>query len=378
MKISNKQKIKIVFILPSLTAGGAERVLITLMNNIDSELFDPAFITLCDKGELKKIIDADIPFYSLHKKHVPLALPKLYSTLKELKPDIVMTTMAHMNFTLLLIKFLFPKTHFVVREAITPSFILDKYRFFSFALKAAYRLLYSQATLVISPSQTIINEFKDILGMSCENHLLLYNPVDLDRIREGEDENYEISEDRKNKVHFVAAGRLHIQKGFDQLIEALPKMKQPYDWQLTILGEGSERQSLEALIKEKGLEDKIHLAGLKERPWPDYAKADCFVMPSRWEGLPNVVLESLACGTPVIATRQSGGIEEIQKLSPPGSITIANNMSEFIKAMEKIHPIASEKFRLSLLPASFKKENIINDFEDALCGAVKIKEVKER
>lgn len=359
-------KKKILFILPALTTGGAERVLITLMNNLDRSQFTPEFLAINGEGPLKDIIDPTIPYHCLDCPRVSRSLPALYKTLKAIEPDIVVSTMAHLNFHVLLMKPFFPKTRFIVREAITPDFILQEHPVIAPFIKLAYRILYSHAALVISPAQAIIDGFKKDLGMACKNHTVLPNPVDLKRIRAYENQKINILENRKKTVHFIAAGRLHSQKGFDRLIKALPDMKIPYDWYLTILGEGSEREKLEKLIKEKKLQGKVLLPGLSSTPWPHYAKADCFLMPSRWEGLPNVILESLACGTPAIVTSQSGGIAEIAESVPGNALTVVDNMEEFIQAMEKVTPNPAEKFRSSLLPAKYSIENVVSAFSSML------------
>jgi glycosyltransferase involved in cell wall biosynthesis len=360
------KKTTIVFVLPSLTAGGAERALITLMNNIDRTYFDPAFIAISDDGPMRHIIDPSIPVHNLKSKRVSLSLPKLYFKLKALKPDIIVSTMAHMNLTLMLLKPFFPQTRFIIREAITPSFSLNEHPFFAPILKLAYRTLYPAAHRVISPAQIIIDEFQTLLKMPCKNHRLLYNFVDTDRIRAGENEPFKLTENRKNTVRFVAAGRLHPQKGFGRLLLALSSFETHYDWQLTIFGEGPRREYLQELIQKYNLSDRIHLPGLSDNPWPYFAAADCFLLPSRWEGLPNVALESLACGTPVIASEEAGGIHEIAKLAPPGSIILSKTMDDFIKAMQAVRPSAHAEFRDSLLPSAFQKETVIRCFESIL------------
>ncbi len=369
MTASDDFKTKVTFVLPALTAGGAERVLITLMNNIERTRFHPEFVTVSDAGTLRDIIDPSIPFHSLGQGGVLRALPSLYKKLKQLQPDIVVSTMAHMNLLLLLLKPFFPKTKFIVREAITPSFILDGHRFWAPLLRMAYRTLYPKAFRVISPAEIIIDEFRDVLGMRCTNHALLYNPVDLKRIRAEEHTENGITETRKKTVHFVSAGRLHHQKGFDMLLDALPRLDIPYEWCWTILGEGSEREALEDLIAKKGLGKHVSLPGLNSHPWPHYAMADCFLMPSRWEGLPNVVLESLACGTPVIATKESGGISEIAALAS-GNVRVVDDMDEFLTAMKTVTPAPVEKFRTSLLPDEFDRQRVITRFEAILDGQI--------
>ncbi|MCB9989399.1 MAG: glycosyltransferase [Rhodospirillales bacterium] len=359
-------KPRVLFLLPALTAGGAERVLITLANRIDRQQFSPAFLTVSNEGPMRDIIAPDTPFHTLGKKRVSRGLFALYSKLRELRPDIVVSTMAHMNFGVLLLKPFFPNTHFIVREAITPSFFFQTSPLRRMLIRWAYRILYPWADLIVSPARIIIDEFKTLLGMSGENHVLLRNPVDTAGLRQNENTLPPVTEERKKTVHFVAAGRLHRQKGFDRLIIAAAELKMPYEWHLTILGEGEERENLEKLIAEQKLENRISLPGLIAAPWPSYAAADCFLLPSRFEGLPNVALEALCCGTPVIATDTAGGIQEIAASAPPHAVTIVDDMDHFIDAMSHIHPAPTQKFRASLLPVDFETDTVVKKFEDLL------------
>lgn len=347
---------KVVFLLPALTAGGAERVLITLMNELDRTRFEPAFITVSEQGTLGPLIADGVPFHALSKSgRVGRSLPRLYKKLRQLKPDIVISTMAHMNFGVLLLKPFFTRTKFIVREAITPSFILQDRGMAEPIIRFLYRFLYPKAATVISPAQAIIDEFSTLLHMKTDNFSVLPNPVDVEAIRNAG----ELPPRQSPAPHFICAGRLHTQKGFDRLIAALPR---EMDFNLTILGEGPERENLQRLINERGFQDKIFLTGLFANPWPHYAAADAFLLPSRWEGLPNVALEALACGTPVIATAEAGGIAEIAAAAPQGAVTVVHNMTEFIAAMRNTSSASTEVPRPSLLPVQYRKENVIRQF----------------
>jgi glycosyltransferase involved in cell wall biosynthesis len=96
------------------------------------------------------------------------------------------------------------------------------------------------------------------------------------------------------------------------------------------------------------------------------ARADCFLMPSRFEGSPNVVLESLACGTPVIATAESGGIEEIAKDCPAGSVRIVRGMKEFIQEMKNIRPGEKTKPAPPQLAKTYHQDKVCGEFESIL------------
>lgn len=364
------RKIKTVFLLPALTAGGAERAIITLMNGIDKEKFEAEFIVVNNEGPMRKIMDPDIPFHNLNSKRVSFSLFKLYKKIRELKPDIIISTMAHMNLVLIMLNPFFPKTKFIIREAITPSFILQQHFLIAFFLKTAFRLFYPTASVVMSPARIIIDEYKDTLGVKCQNHRLLYNFVEMNRIRSKKINYAELKGYKENVVYFVAAGRLHSQKGFDRLIKNLSKLNLPYEWHLTIFGEGPERENLEKLLEEHNLTDYVSFPGLSDNPWPHFSIADCFVLPSRWEGLPNVVLESLACGTPVIASHEAGGIAEIAELSPHDAVKVTCNMGKFIEAMRLVKPSSEKIIKPSLLPDEFRKSSVIQKFETILYDAL--------
>lgn len=351
---------KVLFVLPSLAAGGAERVLITFMNALNRSKFSPAFLSVKNSGSLGALIAPEIETHSLNKERVLLSLPELYKKLKTIKPDVVISTMAHMNFVLLMLKPFFPKTKFIVREAVTPSYFFKNKSLKSLLAYMGYKVLYPFADVVVSPAQRIIDEFRDVLRMRTGNHQLLYNPVDMGRIRSSEGKKFTSP---KDSLQLVAAGRLHPQKGFDRLITMLAEADLPHIWALTIYGEGNQRDQLEELINKYGLESNIHLPGHVSSPWVFYAQADCFLLPSRFEGLPNVVLEALACGTPVIATKDSGGISEIEKLTDNGAVTIAQDMNEFKKAVECIVPTTFDQFRPSLLPKMFALNSTVSKLE---------------
>lgn len=361
MADQDSSKKRIVFILPSLNSGGAERVLITLMNGLDREKFEPHFITISSSGELRSLIAPDIPFLSLEGTKVLRSLPALFFALRKLSPECVVTTMAHLNLATLFLRPFFPRTRFIVREAIVPSFFFETQKK-AWLVKVLYRLFYPLADCVISPAQKIIDEFHTLVGLRGVTHILLHNPVNLAKIRG----DWPLPPKRIDTVHFVCAGRLHPQKGFDRLIAALPQLHHSHPWHLTILGKGPEQDNLQRLIESLGLVQHVTLAGLSETPWPVIATADAFLLPSRWEGLPNVVLESLAVGTPVIATRDSGGIEDIAKLAAPETVQVVEMMDDFLEAMRHVKPSAIPALRPSLLPEEFHPQSVNRRFEEIL------------
>lgn len=366
MKNSHK-KVKVLFVLPALVSGGAERILINLMNAIDSDKYDRVFLAVKNEGELSSIIAPDVTQHRLGIHKFIFCLPSLYKKLREISPDIVVSTMTHANFALLLLQPFFPRTRFIVREAITPSYFLKKYPSAAWLIKFLYWWLYPRAHLVLSPSQAIFSEFDKLFGMKWANRFILRNPVASKDLRIAASTEFPILS--SECIRFTACGRLVSQKGFDRLIQTLAKIPPAQNWHLTIIGEGPQRAELESLIEANGLSAHISLLGLLKNPHGHFAAADCFLLPSRFEGLPNVVLESLACGTPVIATRESGGISEIAAAldgDKKYAVTIVSDMTDFAAAYNMVKPAAKAVISPSLLPAEYERGSIVQRFERLL------------
>ena len=134
------------------------------------------------------------------------------------------------------------------------------------------------------------------VGISGMRSSVLRNPIDQGRLRRLA---LPLRRHPGNGRRFVAAGRLVNQKGFDRLLHIFADCD-PLD-HLTILGDGPDHAMLARLAIRLGISDRVAFEGFVTRPWPWFAGADAVLLTSRWEGMPNVALEGLACGTQVIA-----------------------------------------------------------------------------
>ncbi|MEL0638044.1 glycosyltransferase [Marinomonas sp. TI.3.20] len=151
-------------------------------------------------------------------------------------------------------------------------------------------------------------------AISCESIEVISNPNNYDKILE----NASVQDDKADyhtKPYILGLGRLVSGKNFPLLIDAYQYAREHFDIKqdLAIVGEGRERASLEKKIKQMGLEHCVFLKGQQNNPFPWYKKADLFVLSSKSEGLGMVIIESLACGTPVVATNCPGGVRDIMQ-----------------------------------------------------------------
>jgi len=368
MSDAQRHKEKIVFVLRRLYPGGAERVLITLMNNLDREKYDIHLVTLTGDGTIRHWLESDITVHDLHKKAAPATIIALYKKLRHIRPDIVVATMVEANATVLCLRPLFPKTRFIVRESSLPTAMVESYDMKGRICKYIYKYLYPKADLVICPSKIIIEEFRDKIGIDISNQAVLYNPVNERRIHSTIGHFEDSIEDKQETLRFVCVGRLGYEKGYDRLIEHLQNFKPEHakDWQLNIIGKGTETKALGTLIRDKGLQNHVHLVGYFNTPWQYMAEADCLLLPSRWEGMPNVVLEALACGTHVIASQEAGGVKEIAQIDGGDNVEIAKDMNDFVAKMQSMKPEIPALPLTSKLPREFSLKNVMRKFEELL------------
>lgn len=361
-------KIKVLFFLPNLNAGGAERILVTLMNNIDNEAFAPIFLTLNDSGPITSWINNDIPFHSFKNRTVTTSIVKMFFFIKKHRPDVIFTTMAHSNALALIMKIIFPQIRVIIREAALPSALIYNYGIKGRACIFIYKLLYGFADRVISNCSQMIEDFQKIVKIKTNNHSILFNPVDTERIFNSLPQVFENIDNHEKTLFFAAIGRLSFEKGYDRLFKALKNFTPPFNWRLDIVGEGNYRPTLEKLILDYSLHEHVFLHGYKTNPWAICASADCLLLPSRWEGMPNVVLEGFAFGVPTIAMTEAGGIQDIKKYISEKHLKIVDTIEDFVEEMNfvSINPKSSKK--PSLLPSTFHLKTIIHQFEAILRG----------
>ena len=337
-----------VFVLPSFAGGGAERVVLNLAGALDRARFAPEVVVLDGRGPLAASVPSGIPVHNLHRPRLRQAMPALVGALRRLQPRAVVPTLGYLNLALLAARSFLPTgTRIFPREANLPSVSIEA--LLSPALgRLAYRYLYPRADGVLCNARIVAEALTRECGVAPARIHLIDNPIDVVRIRAAA--TPAIRADGAG-LRFVAAGRLTHQKGFDRLIDLFATLAP--DAQLTILGDGPDRAALEARGVSRGVTARTSFAGFQALPWPFYAGADAFLLPSRWEGMPNAALEALACGTPVIATPESGGIGEVAATAAPDAVTVAAWDGEVAGALRTVRVQPAAAPRESLLPERF-------------------------
>ena len=345
----------ILFILPDLNQGGAERVITILCNELDRTKFCPKLVLFKKEGYYLNHLKDDVEIIELNTTRIRYSIFKIVPLIRKLKPAIVFTGWGEISAFLSPIIGLFPKTKFITRETNVVSEHVKRKEILFF-----YRF-YTNFHQIIAQSDDMKNDLIQNFKINPSKIEKINNPVDFELINRLKEEK--IKQDyNTNYKKIVAIGNLSPRKGFDLLLNVFTHLKyEPI--QLTILGDGAFRDELVNQKEKLGLIN-IFFLGKVNNPFPFVKQADLFILSSRYEGFPNVLLEAGACGTYSLANNCPGGINEIIQENINGEIY---DITDEIGFAEKIKSILKEKHYeekiIESIQSRFSKNVIIKQYE---------------
>jgi len=374
--LTRPSSLRCSFVLPSLAAGGAERVALQLAEGLAAprplskvsvlgpQAFDLELVVLDPAGPLAESVPDSIVLTNLNRPRIRSALPRLYRHLKKVQPHLIFSTFAHITpFLAAMVPLLPVRPLLVARESNLPSLKLSRQGIDRW-VRVGCRFGYPRADLVLASSKTMATELQRDFEVPEERLVVLHNPVNVSLIRRMSAAPVPRTPGRL----FVSAGRMVRQKGFDRLIRAWTQL--PQDCSLVLIGEGPDRREMEILAQQLGLADRVRFLGYVDNPWCWCSHADAVLLPSRFEGMPNIALEALACGTPVVATPQTGGLPEVaEDAQARYAIHIAPfDTGEFMRVILGIQLYTGTIPRPSKLPANYGLDEVVMRFRDILIG----------
>ena len=298
------QPARIAFVLPSLERGGMETVLLRFAATLDRTRFAPQVVVLAGGGPLSASHDPAVPLHDLEAPRLRHGVRALDRHLRRERIEVAVGSVVHVNLALIALGLL-PGRRWrsVVREASLDVALDDGPS--SDLYRRGVRWLYPRADALVATSQRMARELAGI-GVPASRTHLVANPVDVAALRRAATSP---CREEGSGRRLVAVGRLDAAKGFD-LLPGLLATLEPTD-RIRIIGDGPERDRIADAARRAGVADRLTLAGWDAAPGAWMAGADALLVPSRYEGMPNVVLEALALGTPVIATSAAGGVAEL-------------------------------------------------------------------
>lgn len=322
--------------MPSLFGAGGQRSMLNLAHGMAECGYAVDLVLAQAEGPFLAEVRSSVRVVDLKASRAITSLPALVRYLKCEQPEAMLSVFGYVNIIALWARRLAGvRTRLFVNEQNTVSFEAgNASRWRGRLTPGLIKRFYPWADAVIGNSQGVVDDLSQVTGLPRERIKMLYNPVVTPEVREKAQASLDHPWFKSDQPPvLLAVGRLQVQKDYPTLIRAFAQVRQTQPVRLLILGEGSERPLLEALIKELGLEQDVSLPGFVMNPYAYMARAALFVLSSRWEGLPTVLIEALCCGTPVVATDCPSGPREILSDGKYGQLTAVGDVDALARAI---------------------------------------------
>lgn len=371
---------KIAFFIESLSGGGAEKVLTTLVKNLDRNKFDITVFTVVKTG----IYVEEIERYCC-LKYMLSEYEGISSRLGKLKYCIDYKQIYKSDPVKIYKKYV--KEEYDVEVAFVEGFATklvaastnkkskkicwlhtdmenNVYADSSYKSIEEERKVYQKFDTIVGVSESVKYVFEKKFKLS-DSVKVIYNPVDVTEIYKKV--NLGIKIKKESSLDIITLGRLEKQKGYDRLIKALGKIESD-QYHLWILGEGTERKHLENLIKENNLEKKVELVGFQKNPYVWLEAADAFICTSRAEGYSLVIAEAMLLEKPILSV-DCAGPNELLNFGEYG-VLIPNTDEEIEKMLFRLINRKIDLKRYELLSKKrksfFEIDSIIKQVEQLL------------
>lgn len=341
-------KKNIAIFIHSFGKGGAEKVASTLVDSFDKTnsvilvLLRDEIVCAVPKGVEKVVLKGGI-FQKIFA----------YKKLCEAKNiDISLSFLTLPNLIAIGSKIIGNKAKIFISEHTVQSIWRRDERVF-YAIKfLIISIFYRFADKTITVSKKIAQDLVKNFFCNEKKIITIYNPFDIEQIiKKSQEEAKDIAFDKK--ITFISIGTLYKVKNFPLIISSFAEIKEKNS-QLLILGEGEDLEELKKLVQELNLQNRVYLLGFQTNPYKYLAKSDIFVLGSNQEGLPNVIIEALACGCAVVSTDCTAGPREILAPKSDFDKKIKNEIE--LAEFGILTPVGMEERMIEALNAMIEKK----------------------
>ena len=334
--------------IPTLTPGGAERVFAFVSQNLNPECFQSQLLVMGSKDESSYCVDK-VPVTYLNSNRVLHAIPSIISFIRLHKPNIVISSVGHLNLIAGGLSKIFKQTRFIIR----PTNIQADTKKTWWESKSI-----SWADTVVCQSKDMAQNFSKIYNIPSSKIKVIENPIT-------NDDPIKVNDLIGEAKNLITVGRLNEIKGHARILTLLSKVNKEFHY--TIIGDGPERDNLFALIKKLGIENKITHIPFTNKVSEFLVKNDLFLQGSYSEGFPNAALESCTMGTPVLAFDVPGGTKEIIDHKVNGFLV--DNEDDYLRFLNLNKIWSRKEIRMSVV-AKFSSSIIIEKYEELLTTQV--------
>jgi glycosyltransferase involved in cell wall biosynthesis len=332
------ERFSIAMYLPHLRMGGAEIAAVRLARSFANQGLELSFILHEGGGELCEMLPPEVRIDTLASHRTTAAFPKLVLRLRDSPPDILLSHMGHNNVAALWARrFARAQTRVIVCQHTVLSAEIAAQNSWQYRLLPyLYRRSLAMADGIVAVSQGVADDLTARVQVPRDRISVINNPVPIEFANSAETEQPDHPWYSDNIPVFVAVGRLDPAKDFPSLLSAFTLVTRRVPARLMILGDGPLRGEILQLAEQYGIIDKVCLRGFVANPFPYMHRSAALVLSSRYEGFGNVLVEAMACGTPVISTACPSGPAEILDGGRYGRLVPVGNPSALAEAMCEI------------------------------------------
>lgn len=355
---------RVLFCICEMTAGGSQRQMLNILERLDRSRFEPHLFLISPHGQLLNDVPDDVETHIAHRPGSARNLLKsvfahrhrvndLVRLLRKKQVDVIYDRTYHMT----LIAGGATQKHRVPRASVIVTdpeldFETNPERL-RWLKRRMLRKAYHSADAVVAVSDGVRQAAIQYYGILESRIETIWNSFDVEQLERRSHELLPSALQRRpGRFRIVSAGRLHEQKGFDVLIEAARQLvfeRKQSHIEFIIAGTGEQENRLRSLIARHGLADHVTLAGFQSNPLPLFRSADLFCLSSRYEGMPNVLIEAMCCDVPVLATDCPSGPRDILQ-DRFGRLIPSDDAAALAEAVREI--VSSPDVARSLVPAA--------------------------
>lgn len=363
------EKKKLMFVIPSLEGGGAEKVLVDIISNLNNKKYRLMLVLFNAKGIFLEKIPPDIEIYDLKKRSkysILFLIIKLAFLIRKLKPDNLIGFMHYVNMiTILAYKLSNVKSNVIatihtnILEVINRNW-LSPVKFF------LYKQTFKNADHLIVPSEGIKKMMENDFKITAHKIRTIPHPLLVNKITQLANEK--LDPPFNDKKYILSVGRLTEAKGYKYLLNAYKIISKKNNINLVILGVGEDQKMLETLAENLGLTDRIIFAGFQKNPYKFMKNASLFVLSSLWESFAVVLCEAMLCSVPIVSTDCPSGPGELITNEVNGLLVKTCDVPGLANAMDRVlnNENDAEKFTKEGLKKAYSLNiyNIIPLYED--------------
>lgn len=358
----SSKKLDISLFVYSFRGGGAEAVIVTLAEELQCRGHSVTVFVVDPTGPNAGKLTPKVSVRELSGTNIITTTVSLWRALRQARPDILLSTMEMPNVMAVAAARAVGSIPVVIQSVSVNSNRRrsGKYRL----IPALKRLVYPFADQMVAVSDGVATDLSTITGVDTAEIRTIHNPAYDPTIPRQASEPVDHPWFGEDMPIVIGVGNMKPAKDFPTLFRAVARLENLDAVRLVILGDGPGRESLEELAVELGISDRVSFPGYVDNPYRYMSRADVFVLSSAWEGFGNVLVEAMACGTPIVSTDCPGGPAEILDTGSYGILVPVGDDEAMATAIRDTleEPIEGEVLRERA--ENFDTRTIVNHYEE--------------